>query len=120
MKAIQKVKDRLNCPNCGAPIRGAECEYCGTLFYDFAQLEVGKAGYVRLKVGDNLLIFRALTTQVDIEQHNDSLYYADNRVVESYSAPGGTTINISMELLSDDRGVLLEKRNPKWAKGEQK
>ena len=21
-----------NCPNCGAPIRGRECEYCGTMF----------------------------------------------------------------------------------------
>lgn len=21
-----------NCPNCGAPIRGPECEYCGTVF----------------------------------------------------------------------------------------
>lgn len=21
-----------NCPNCGAPIRGRECEYCGTIF----------------------------------------------------------------------------------------
>lgn len=21
-----------NCPNCGAPIRGYECEYCGTVF----------------------------------------------------------------------------------------
>lgn len=22
----------INCPNCGAPITGTECEYCGTLF----------------------------------------------------------------------------------------
>ena len=22
-----------NCPNCGAPITGARCEYCGTVFY---------------------------------------------------------------------------------------
>lgn len=21
-----------NCPNCGAPVQGAVCEYCGTLF----------------------------------------------------------------------------------------
>ena len=25
--------DRLyNCPNCGAPITGPKCEYCGTVF----------------------------------------------------------------------------------------
>ena len=22
----------LECPNCGAPVRGSECEYCGTVF----------------------------------------------------------------------------------------
>ena len=22
----------LSCPNCGAPVRGGECEYCGTVF----------------------------------------------------------------------------------------
>jgi len=22
----------LECPNCGAPVRGGECEYCGTVF----------------------------------------------------------------------------------------
>lgn len=21
-----------NCPNCGAPIHGAQCDYCGTIF----------------------------------------------------------------------------------------
>ena len=24
--------DEKNCPNCGAPKRGAVCEYCGTRF----------------------------------------------------------------------------------------
>lgn len=28
------VKDLLNCPNCGAPVSGFKCEYCGTVFYE--------------------------------------------------------------------------------------
>lgn len=28
------MKDLLNCPNCGAPIKGSKCEYCGTMFSD--------------------------------------------------------------------------------------
>lgn len=24
--------NELNCPNCGAPITGVKCEYCGTVF----------------------------------------------------------------------------------------
>lgn len=31
MKAKECLKP-LNCPNCGAPVRWAECEYCGTVF----------------------------------------------------------------------------------------
>ena len=27
-----QVKTLGNCPNCGAPIRGDECAYCGTAF----------------------------------------------------------------------------------------
>ena len=26
------LKPKLNCPNCGAPITGSKCEYCGTDF----------------------------------------------------------------------------------------
>lgn len=26
------LETRGNCPNCGAPIRGDECPYCGTVF----------------------------------------------------------------------------------------
>lgn len=25
-------KEKANCPNCGAPIKGGRCEYCGTKF----------------------------------------------------------------------------------------
>lgn len=28
---------KSNCPNCGAPITGNKCEYCGTVFYDFSK-----------------------------------------------------------------------------------
>ena len=26
-------KTELNCPNCGAPITGERCEYCGSVLY---------------------------------------------------------------------------------------
>lgn len=32
---------RINCPNCGAPITGPRCEYCGTQHYDH---EAGTGG----------------------------------------------------------------------------
>lgn len=32
MTAKIKEQKMTNCPNCGAPITGEKCEYCGTVF----------------------------------------------------------------------------------------
>lgn len=29
------MKNRLNCPNCGAPITSKTCSYCGTTFINY-------------------------------------------------------------------------------------
>lgn len=39
---FKKLDLPLNCPNCGAPIHGRSCEYCGTIFY---RLAVGEDSY---------------------------------------------------------------------------
>lgn len=41
---FKKLDLPLNCPNCGAPIHGGSCEYCGTTFY---RLAVGEDSYER-------------------------------------------------------------------------
>ena len=47
--------DKTNCLNCGAPIDGFKCEYCGTLFYDFTELPLdGKTPtYVRIRTNNS-------------------------------------------------------------------
>ena len=40
-----------NCPNCGAPIHGGICEYCGTVFPKYVEkVEEFKKELVRLRV----------------------------------------------------------------------
>lgn len=43
------MRDQLNCPNCGAPITSEQCPYCGTLFYDFSAIEIGKPCFLKIK-----------------------------------------------------------------------
>lgn len=43
-----------NCPNCGAAIEGEKCPYCGTVFIDFACVEIDKPFWLKLKVGDRI------------------------------------------------------------------
>ena len=52
---------RYTCPNCGAAIESERCPYCGTLFIDFAEMNIdgtpfhikiadGHGGHVKAKV----------------------------------------------------------------------
>ncbi len=103
--------EKINCPNCGAPITGDKCEYCGTMFYDFANMEFGEVGYFRMKILDNLFIFRARVDNVEVVE-NEATLWADNNpyIAMSHSMP---KINLSLSVVEDDRGVIFEKRNKK-------
>lgn len=42
-----------NCPNCGAVITKDVCDYCGTVFLDFAAIQANKPSYIKFKVDNN-------------------------------------------------------------------
>ncbi len=44
-----------NCPNCGSPISGIKCEYCGTTFFDLVDISTGRNCIVRLRHGDEII-----------------------------------------------------------------
>lgn len=50
MAEISKV---INCPNCGAPITTDICQYCGTVFLDFAAIQANKPSYIKFRVDNN-------------------------------------------------------------------
>ena len=72
----------LNCPNCGAPVTGDKCEYCGTVIYDFAVMDDTKPTYIKIKMNGQILIFKAFLRNVEIRNHVDNIYY-DNLSVMS-------------------------------------
>lgn len=44
-----------NCQNCGSPISGIKCEYCGTTFFDLVDISTGKNCIVRLRHGNEII-----------------------------------------------------------------
>lgn len=52
-----------NCPNCGAPVQGAVCEYCGTHFVDYSHIDPGKSTQM-IKLGNHL--FEAYVAEFDV------------------------------------------------------
>lgn len=107
---MERIKNNvLNCPNCGAPITGANCEYCGSVFYDFANIDADGISYVRMRVDGKLFIFRAAVVRVHsrFDYEDDETVYFDNTVLYKIAQPRHK-VNIEMEILPNDRGVLLE------------
>lgn len=61
------MREETNCPNCGAPISGITCEYCGTQFFDLADLELDKPGFLRIKIKDKLTLCKVVPTSVAVD-----------------------------------------------------
>ena len=104
------MREKLNCPNCGAPITDIQCAYCGTMFYDFATMEVGKPQAVRVKYGDQHLTFNAYVKDFEVSmKSNAECFYADN--IKCYATSyNNFEINLTLESMPDDKGVFLTKR----------
>ena len=67
----------LNCPNCGAPITAEKCDFCGTVFLDFAAIQVGAPSYVKFKIDDDYICARLVVTNLDIEQKCETVRRTD-------------------------------------------
>ena len=85
-----------NCPNCGAPIQDTICPYCGTIIFDFVNLEVGKTAYIRMKINNSLCVCQAILTNISIEQTMMDTFYAD------------TIVNLELSLSHDENGNILK------------
>lgn len=67
------MRDVLNCPNCGAPVTSEQCPYCGTLFYDFSAIEIGKPCFLKIKQGDNIMRVKAVVRNIDVNISSDTV-----------------------------------------------
>ena len=60
------IDNFTNCPNCGSPVVLDKCEYCGTTFYDFASLEIGKPAYIKIRYNGQPFIAKAILETMSI------------------------------------------------------
>ena len=87
------MREKTNCPNCGAPINSTICPYCGTAFYDFATLDDKKPTYIQANIAGQLLMFRAMMSDVSLEMSIDAL----------------PELEVSFVIYPDDKGVILRR-----------
>ncbi len=65
IKGAQRANGHTNCPNCGAPIDGEKCAYCGTVFLDVSCIDIEAPCYLKIKIPnrnggpDDIMLLRA-------------------------------------------------------------
>ena len=95
-----------NCPNCGAPIEGAKCQYCGTLLLDFADIDIDKPTYVRIKLHNQVVMVKARVDNISFtEEGDDCCFYADSKPYY-IARPAVQHISMDMTVLADAEGIL--------------
>lgn len=75
-----KEKEMFNCPNCAATIEGEKCPYCGTVFYDFGVLELGKPSYLKIRQGNALVFMRLVVDEFNIKYVPEFVEYGANGI----------------------------------------
>lgn len=102
----------FNCPNCGAPITTDVCQYCGTVFLDFAAIQTNKPSYIKFKVDndgvsyiclmkltvDNLELKISSDTVDAMDYKNRLLAMVNNRTLE---------VNLHGYATANENGTLM-------------
>lgn len=103
----------LNCPNCGAPVIGARCEYCGTVFLDFGALSMDKPTYIRIRTGEGYTLFRAIIKQIEFTARPRSNFYAWNDPAIIETVPFDYELQFTALGVPNENGlVFIESKSP--------
>lgn len=103
-------KENLNCPNCGAPLEGIQCRYCGTYMYNVADLSAEKPTFIRLNLGGQWVMLRVLVTEFDLHNNSEPMsLYADDTVLKTVTAPEWT-LHMDMHVVPDEYGIYARKK----------
>lgn len=96
---------QLNCPNCGAPITGSVCDYCGSVFLDFGAIELFKPLWLRVKLKGQLVCLRVIpnrfSVDTDMTEYN---LYADDRIALHECRFDGFDISLGFHTVEDPEG----------------
>lgn len=96
-------KKMTNCPNCGAPISGDACQYCGTVIWDFATIELGKPQWIKIRRGGEIIMVRAMIDNVSTHISPPvTSFYADSALIYTESS---MDMDVHLTIMPDEDGI---------------
>lgn len=112
-------KESTNCPNCGAPLEGVQCKFCGTYLYNVADLSAEKPTFIRLHIGGQWVMLRVLVTDFTFCQEAEPMeFYADNVKLTNVRAPE-YTLHMDMHVVPDEGGIYARKMMDETQEGDE-
>lgn len=100
---------KYNCPNCGAGITGESCQYCGTVIYDFAAIQLGKPSYVKIMHNDTMYMFRMIVDNLSLRHEVQTVDISDDCGFVKISRPVNYCLDMSLDAhcVPMDKGELM-------------
>lgn len=90
----------MNCPNCGAPIEGDKCGYCGYTLLNIIDFEPGKVCGVKMRYRGKEFVARMRVENINSEASCETVEMTtlgDRSVSYLQSKP---TLRVNLELVS--------------------
>ena len=82
--------EKKNCPNCGQPITGEKCEYCGTVFIDWAVIDMNTPVFIKFRHDGKIMRAKCIMSELSLRCESPTVeLYADNRL---YTMAGPETL----------------------------
>lgn len=105
------MKELLNCPNCGAPIEDTKYPYCGSVFIDFASMDMDKPFYLKIKHDEKVMTCKARIDHAELStswNNNEFYLCADDRVFNTIMRSSQERrLDVQMVIVEDD-GVFVK------------
>ena len=90
------MDERLNCPNCGAPIEDWKCAYCGTVLLSVGAIEIGAPTFVRIKTKHGKYRLVQIKITSICREPSEGVLWADNRVMEYVTSTNHRTVELEL------------------------
>lgn len=107
------MKQKTNCPNCGAPYDYGinKCPYCGTIYFDLSVIDFDSKTpiFLTIKKDSYLITQKAIPVCGDMEVISDNIYAyggGGNKAI-SFTRSMSLTTNITFKSVTDEKNILL-------------
>ena len=92
----------FNCPNCGMPITGEKCEYCGTVFIDWAVIDANTPVFIKFRCDNRIMRAKCKASLFNFNQTSeDQSFYADNKLYTTMQKQRAS-IDIHLDFIPTD------------------